>query len=99
MADSGPNNGATVAAEISPEMGFASSRLTLDLADGRRLSETVPVAKGHPGNPIGWDDMRAKFDALVMPRLGARTEALFALVREFGRSGGLDEIRAILARL
>jgi 2-methylcitrate dehydratase PrpD len=97
-----PAIGATarkVSAEISPAMGFASARLTLDLADGRRLSEIVPVAKGHPGNPIGWDDMRAKFDALVAPRLGARGEALFALVRQFGRGRALDEIRAILARL
>jgi 2-methylcitrate dehydratase PrpD len=88
-----------VAAEISPEIGFASARLTLDLADGRRLSKTVPIAKGHPGNPIGWDDMHVKFDALVAPCLGARTEALFALVREFGHGGALNEIRAILARL
>ena len=43
--------------------------------------------------------MRAKFDALVAPRLGARGEALFGLVREFGRGGVLEEIRAILARL
>ena len=97
-----PAIGATarkIRAEISPEMGFASARLTLDLAGGRSLSATVPVAKGHPGNPIGWDDMRAKFDALVAPVLGARSEALFGLVREFGSGGALDEIRAILARL
>jgi hypothetical protein len=43
--------------------------------------------------------MLVKFDALVAPRLGARTEALFGLVREFGHGGTLDDIRAILARL
>ena len=84
---------------VSPEMGFAAARLALDLADGRQLAIDVPVAKGHPGNPIGWDDMRAKFDALVSPCLGPRAEALFGLVREFGRPGTLDEMRAILARL
>ena len=83
----------------SPETGFASPRLTLDLADGCRLTEAVPVAKGHPGNAIGWDDMHAKFDALVAPHLGARTDFLFGLVREFGSGGALAEIRAILARL
>ncbi|MGD9615318.1 MAG: MmgE/PrpD family protein [Alphaproteobacteria bacterium] len=88
-----------ITAEISPEMGFASARLTLDLADGSRLNETVPIAKGHPGNPIGWDDMRLKFDALVAPHLGIRSEALFGLVRAFGSGGALGEIRAILARL
>jgi hypothetical protein len=48
---------------------------------------------------MNWDDMHAKFGALVSPRLGSRTDALFALVREFGSSRVLDEIRAILARL
>jgi 2-methylcitrate dehydratase PrpD len=97
-----PAIGATahkITASATPEMGFASARLTLDLADGSRLTETVPIARGHPGNPIGWNDMRLKFDALVAPRLGVRAEALFGLVREFGGGGALAEIRAILTRL
>jgi hypothetical protein len=72
---------------VGPEMGFASARLTLDYADGQRAVAEVPVAKGHPGNPMGWDEMRAKFDALATPVLGPRGEALFALARDFGRAG------------
>jgi hypothetical protein len=48
---------------------------------------------------MGWDDMAAKFDALVRPRLGARTEALFGLVRAFGGGGVLAEIKEIVGRL
>jgi len=48
----------------------------------------VPVAKGHPGNPMSWDDMHGKFDALVAPRLGSRTDSLFGLLREFGLAAG-----------
>src|SRR5437764_4485961 len=70
---------------VSPEMGFASARLTVEFADSRRETVHVPVAKGHPGNPMNWDDMHAKFDALVSPRLGSRSDALFGLLREFGR--------------
>jgi 2-methylcitrate dehydratase PrpD len=89
-----------VAAAPSPEMGFASARLTVAFADGRSTTEEVPVARGHPGNPIGWDDMRAKFEALAAPCLGQpRAASLFGLVREFGRGGAFDEMRAILARL
>ena len=33
---------------------------------------------------------------VVSPRLGPRSEALFGLVREFGRGGVLGEIRAML---
>ena len=84
---------------VSPEMGFASARLTLDYADGQRAVAEVPVAKGHPGNPMGWDEMRAKFDALATPVLGPRGEALFALARDFGRAGTLAEMREILAGL
>ena len=84
---------------VSPEMGFAATRLAIDFTDGRHREAHVPVAKGHPGNPMTWDDMWRKFEALVSPRLGSRSEALFGLVREFGRGGALGEIRAMLARL
>ena len=84
---------------VSPEMGFAASRLSLDFADGRIETKHVPVAKGHPGNPMDWDDMHAKFAALTAPYLGPRSEALFDLAREFGRSGTLPEMRSVLSRL
>jgi 2-methylcitrate dehydratase PrpD len=88
-----------VAVAVSPEMGFASARLTLDFADGRTVTKHIPVAKGHPGNPMNWHDMAAKFTALTAPYLGQRSEELFALARGFGRGGVLPEMRAILARL
>ncbi len=88
-----------VAVAVSPEMGFASARLTLDFGDGRTEAKHVPVAKGHPGNPMNWHDMHGKFAALTAPCLGRRSEALFALVRDFGRGGILPEMRALLARL
>jgi 2-methylcitrate dehydratase PrpD len=80
-------------------MGFASARLAVEFADGRHEIVHIPVAKGHPQNPMNWDDMHAKFDALVSPRLGSRGNTLFVLVREFGSGGVLDEIRAMLAHL
>lgn len=84
---------------VSPEMGFASSRLTLDFADGRTETKHVPVAKGHPGNPMNWDDMHGKFAALTEPCLDARTKTLFDLARNFGRGGTVPEMRSILSRL
>jgi 2-methylcitrate dehydratase PrpD len=88
-----------IESRVSPEMGFASAQVTVEFADGGRERAHVPVAKGHPGNPMGWDDMHAKFDALVSPRLGGRADPLFALVQDFGGGDVLDEIRAVLARL
>ncbi len=88
-----------VALAVSPEMGFASARLTLVMPDGTSAVRDVPVAKGHPGNPMRWSDMHTKFAALVEPRLGRRSDELFGLVREFGRGGVLGEIRLILAQI
>jgi 2-methylcitrate dehydratase PrpD len=88
-----------IAVTVSPEMGFASSRLSLEFADGRHEVQHVPVAKGHPGNPMNWRDMEAKFTALTAPCLGQRSGALFGLARELGRGGMLPEMRAILSRL
>jgi 2-methylcitrate dehydratase PrpD len=93
----------TTAGKVSvvadPAIAYTEARLALDFADGRRAGRHVPIGKGHPGNAMGWDDMAAKFDALVRSRLGARSETLFGLVRSFGSGGVLAEIRSILLRL
>ena len=44
----------------------------------------VPVARGHPGNPMSWDDMWQKFQSLAEARLGGQSEAVFERVRAFG---------------
>ena len=45
-----------------------------------------------------WDDMRAKFEALVSPRLGTRTDALFALATgASGRTLGMMTLGAMAA--
>ena len=56
-------------------------------------------AKGHPGNPMSWDDMRRKFDDLVAPYLGNRTADLFALLSGFGSGSALPAIRDLLGEL
>ena len=92
-----PNIAAT-AAKIEvhhhPDMGFASATVTID-----GVAEHVPVAKGHPGNPMSWDDMDRKFDGLAMPALRNRTGALFGLLRAFGDENTLRDTRAILETL
>src|SRR5437763_2289641 len=82
-----------VAVSVSPEMGFASSRLSLEFADGRAEGKHVPIAKGHPGHPVNWGDMQVKFAALTAPYLGSRGDTLFALAQEFGRGGTLPDLR------
>ena len=89
---------AATAAKVSvhdhPDMGFASATVTIDAAAAH-----IPVAKGHPGNPMGWDDMDRKFDALAAPALGNRTGAMLGLLRRFGDGDVLSEARATLQEL
>ncbi len=66
--------------------GYSSAAVTVRFSDGKaRLSE-IAVAKGHPGNPMTWDDMRDKFRGLVGP--GKQTDALFEDLRQFGSGAG-----------
>jgi len=88
-----------VAVVSDPAIGYTEARVALEYADGRTDFRHIPIGKGHPGNPMGWDDMAAKFDALVRPRLGPRSDALFGLVRAFGSGGVLGEIKEIVGRL
>lgn len=81
-----------------PEMGFASAGLAVDTGGGI-LHARVPVAKGHPGNPMGWDDMDRKFDGLAAPALGNRTGELFDTIRRFGAGGSLEGIRRVVYEL
>ncbi len=76
-------------------LGYASARLFAELAGAQPLRVEIPVAKGHPGNPIGWDDMQEKFFGLVDPD----KHSLLDRVRSFGTSStsGLMEAAAASA--
>ncbi len=80
-----------VSVTATTEMGFASAAVRVG-----RKREYVPVAKGHPGNPMGWDDMRFKFDGLVGDHLGNRAAILFSALRDFSNGGSLSVIHDIV---
>jgi len=63
------------------------------------LKADTDIVIGHPLNPIGWDDLRRKFDGLVEPVLGARIAGeLFETAKEFDlRPGALAKITMLLA--
>lgn len=78
-------------------MANTAAHLTAQTSAARTFEAHVPLALGNPGNPMGWADMRAKFDALVAPRLGAGAAALFDLTRGFERARTDDVVRALAA--
>jgi 2-methylcitrate dehydratase PrpD len=93
------DTGLKVIPSADPSVGFASARVELDLVDGRTKSVRIEAAKGHPANPMTWDDMAAKLEGLATARLGSATHELLTLVRRFGDGDSLPAIRDILGRL
>lgn len=80
-------------------MTFASALREVELADGSQHRAHIPSAKGHPGNPMTWHDMRHKFNGLVAPRLAEQTDTLFGLLREFGDGNSRPHLSATLSGL
>lgn len=73
-----------------------SARVELSFADGSTAAADTPMALGNPENPMTWDDMRVKFDALVEPELGAAdTGELFDLLRQFDTGALTDYVRLV----
>ena len=62
----------------SKEMGYTSAKVICKLKNGNSQTFQVNISKGHPGNPIGWDDMKTKFSTII------KDEILWNKVREFG---------------
>ena len=51
-------------------IGETAAEVTVTLEDGRRISERIETALGHPGNPISDAALGDKFLALAAPVLG-----------------------------
>ena len=92
---------AEIAARIAPfadqSRSVAQARLEIETIDGRSFAIDIPAGKGHPGNPMTWDDMRAKFDGLVAPRFGNRAPELFELARDLGSGRSIAKLREMVA--
>lgn len=74
-----------------------AAHLDVYLDDGEHLHADTDVVIGHPDNPMEWDDLRAKFEGLVEPILGAaKTEALYASLRNFDEPGSLRTATTLL---
>ena len=87
-----------VAVHDHPDMGFASATMAIETSAGI-VAAYIPVAKGHPGNPMSWDDMDRKFDGLVVPALPNHARVMFGLLRRFGDGGVLPGIQGIIGAL
>jgi 2-methylcitrate dehydratase PrpD len=58
-------------AEADPTVSHSQAVATAHLRDGSSVTVNVEAASGTPENPLSAADLRAKFDDLVEPKLGA----------------------------
>lgn len=73
-----------------------SARIEIRFLDGGSIESATGMALGNPGNPMSWDDMRVKFDALVEPVLGKPDSAtLFDVLRRFDTGAAAEYVRLV----
>ena len=82
---------------VDDTLDLRAAVLTVETSLGEELQEDTTLALGNPGNSMSWKDMQAKFDALVRPALGLRTDELYTCLRHFGAAGSLGQFDALVA--
>lgn len=86
--------------EVESVDGQSASSAFIDiwLEDGERLHAETEVYLGHPQNLLPDADLRAKFDALTLPVLGAaRSDRLYQAAAHVDQPGAIVAIKDILA--
>ncbi len=79
---------ASAAARLAPR--GVSCRMTVTWSGGRKLTSQVDYPKGSIQNPMSEAEMRAKFDSLAVPVIGAKRAAALA-----GQIMELEKVRDV----
>lgn len=85
--------------EAVPTQDSQTAHLDVWLVDGTHLSAHTDVVKGHPDNPMSWEDLRLKFSELAEPALGkAAADEVYETARHFERPGSLARLTRLLSK-
>lgn len=84
--------------EEVPDQERWAAHIDVVLAEGNTLHADQAVVRGHPDNPMTWDDMQHKFVGLVEPVLGANTPALLQALRHVEAPGQLAQAMRLVRR-
>ena len=77
-----------------------TAHLDVYLEDGGHLQADTAVTKGHPDNPMSWDDLFTKYRAMVEPHMGAQKAAeLYEHLANFERPGSLEKSAILMSRV
>jgi 2-methylcitrate dehydratase PrpD len=77
-----------------------NAAIEVELADSRHLEADIPLALGHPGNPMSWQQLENKFLDLVVPELGEpRAVELANVLKQFPERGSLSRAFSLICPL
>lgn len=81
--------------EVIPEEGrkMLDSAIEIDLVDDTRRRGETALSRGHPGNPMEWAELEAKFTELANPVLGGSALELLELLQKFDSPGMFEEVQ------
>ncbi|MEM7408152.1 MAG: MmgE/PrpD family protein [Pseudomonadota bacterium] len=82
----------TIALHAVDDLEPQAARMQVELADGSQLRHAVEVSLGNPENPMGWDDLKLKFQPLAQTASVREPDALFDALRAFEQPGALDRV-------
>lgn len=84
--------------EVVPAEGWKmlGSAVEVTLHDGQVHRGETSLSRGHPGNPLSWDDLEAKFRGLVEPIYNEWAVEILSVLREFERVGNLERLQKLL---
>ncbi len=81
-----------VTLSINADVGRYGAAMDITLKNGETVSASIERSRGNPENPVSWGDLKEKFEGLVSPVLGAKTEALYNTLYSFERSGSFEKM-------
>ena len=73
-----------VDAVSSSSHGYSSAAIIVRFSNGEERQAEIAIAKGHPGNPMTWADMRDKFRGLIGS--DSQMDEVFNELRQCGSS-------------
>jgi len=77
---------------------YPTAHVQIELRDGRRLTQTTGVVRGDAANPVGAQEVEAKFVSLTGGPLGERrAREIMAAVEKVDALGNVKELTALLA--
>lgn len=85
--------------DVVPEKGrkMLDSAVEVTLSDGRTARGETALSRGHPGNPMSWEELEAKYFDLAEPVLGTKATLLLTLLHGLEEPEALRQIQQLLA--